>query len=103
MSRNNLNNSNCADSTEKLMPTVNFNSCASKGDCVTVCPYTVFEMQAISKLDKAKLNMKGRIKTFFFNQKAYVINPEQCHVCGLCVQVCPEKAINLTRFIKANK
>lgn len=96
-----LDNSNCSDLPEKLMPIVNFNSCGGKKDCVLVCPYDVFEMQTISKEDKAKLNFKGKIKTFFFKQKAYVINPHQCHACGLCVQACPEKAIKLTRYIKA--
>jgi NAD-dependent dihydropyrimidine dehydrogenase PreA subunit len=93
-----LDYSNCSDSAEKLMPIVNFNSCAGKADCVAVCPYDVFEMQPISKEDKAKLNLKGQIKTFFFKQKAYVINPDQCHSCGLCVQVCPENAIKLIKF-----
>lgn len=95
-----LNNSNCADTAEKMMPIVNFNNCGGKQDCVVVCPFNVFTMQPISKEDKAKLNIKGQIKTFFFNQKAYVIHPEQCHACGLCVNACPEKAIKLTRFIK---
>ncbi|WP_417940344.1 4Fe-4S dicluster domain-containing protein [Flavobacterium sp. RS13.1] len=98
-----LDQSNCSDVAEKLMPIVNFNSCGGKKDCVEVCPYDVFEMQPISQEDKAKLNLKGQIKTFFFKQKAYVINPDQCHSCGLCVQACPEKAIKLTRFIKGEK
>ncbi|WP_211235282.1 4Fe-4S dicluster domain-containing protein [Runella zeae] len=85
------------------MPIVNFNSCGGKEDCVVVCPYDVFEMRTIADADKAKLNLKGQIKTFFFNQKAYVINPDQCHSCGLCVQACPEKAIKLTRFVKEDE
>lgn len=85
------------------MPIVNFNSCGGKEDCVSVCPYDVFEMQPISKEDKAKLNLNGQIKTFFFKKKAYVINPEQCHACGLCVQACPENAIKLARLIKEDK
>lgn len=101
MLKNKLDNSNCSDRTEKLMPIVNFNSCGGKEDCVAVCPYHVIEMQPISKEDKAKLNLKGQIKTFFFKQKAYVINPEQCHACGLCIEACPEKAIKLTKYIKA--
>ncbi|MCU0438722.1 MAG: ferredoxin family protein [Raineya sp.] len=97
-----LDNSNCSDITEKLMPIVNFNSCGGKEDCVTVCPYNVFEMRPITKKDKAKLSLKGKIKTFFFKQKAYVVNPDQCHACGLCIQACPEKAIKLTKFINTN-
>lgn len=56
MLKNKLDNSNCSDRTEKLMPIVNFNSCGGKEDCVAVCPYHVIEMQPISKEDKAKLN-----------------------------------------------
>lgn len=95
--------SNCSDTSEKRMPIVDFNRCGGKEDCVAVCPYGVFQMQTISKDQKAILNLKGRIKTFFFKKKAYVVQPDQCHSCGLCVQACPEKAIKLTRFVKKDK
>lgn len=97
--RRTSHSSNCSDVAEKLMPVVNFNSCDGKEECVAICPYDVFEMQFISKEDKLKLNLKGRIKTFFFKQKAYIINPDKCHACGLCIQACPENAIKLTKFI----
>lgn len=95
-----IDHSNCSNRTEKLMPIVNFNNCSGKKDCVEICPYNVFELRSITKEDKTNLNIKGRIKTFFISQKAYVINPSQCHTCGLCVKVCPEKAIKLTRYAK---
>jgi NAD-dependent dihydropyrimidine dehydrogenase PreA subunit len=97
------NSSICSDIAKKLMPIVNFNSCGCKEDCVAVCPYNVFEVRPISKKDKATLNLKGQIKTFFYPGKAYVINPEQCHACGLCVQACPEKAIKLAGYFKADR
>lgn len=80
------------------MPKVNFNSCSGKGDCITVCPYNVFEIQVINPEDRKNLNIKGKIKTLFFKQKAYVINPEECHSCGLCVTACPENAIKLSKY-----
>lgn len=92
----------CKDELGKVYPIVNFNNCGGKEDCVVVCPYNVFEMRPITAEDKAKLNFKGKLKTFFFKQKAYVINPDQCHSCGLCVQVCPEKAIKLSKYLKAD-
>lgn len=95
-----LDPSNCSDSAQKIMPVVNFNNCGGKKDCVEVCPYNVFEMRTITHEDKENLNVKGKIKTFFFAQKAYVINPDQCHACGLCIQACPENAIKLIRFVK---
>lgn len=90
--------SHCNDEAGKVYPVVNFNNCGGKEDCVVVCPYNVFEIRPITKEDNAQLNFKGKLKTFFIKQKAYVINPDQCHSCGLCVQVCPEKAIKLTRL-----
>ncbi|EQA34736.1 4Fe-4S binding domain protein [Leptospira inadai serovar Lyme str. 10] len=30
--------------------------------------------------------------------KAYVVRPEDCHACGLCVAACPEKAVRLISF-----
>lgn len=92
----------CKEDAGKVFPIVNFNDCGGKEDCVEICPYNVFEMRPIMKDDKIKLNFKGQIKTFFIKQKAYVINPEQCHSCGLCLQACPEKAIKLTKFIKVD-
>ena len=89
----------CDDEVGKLMPLVNFNSCAAKEDCVVVCPYDVLEMRPITIEDKAQLNLKGKVKTFFFKEKAYVTDPSLCHACGLCVQACPEKAIKLTKVI----
>lgn len=60
---------------EKLMPVVNFNNCGGKADCVAVCPHEVFEMKPISENEKSNLNLKGKIKTLFFKNKAYVVHP----------------------------
>lgn len=89
---------NCDETGGKLMPVVDFNSCGAKEDCLAVCPYDVFEMRPIAAEDKAQLNLKGKIKTLFFNQKAYLSDPGLCHACGLCVTACPEKAIKLTKY-----
>ena len=89
----------CTDTGGKLMPLVDFNSCGAKEDCVAICPYDVFEMRPISTEDKANLNLKGKIKTFFFKNKAYLTNSALCHACGLCVQACPENAIKLTKIL----
>jgi NAD-dependent dihydropyrimidine dehydrogenase PreA subunit len=86
---------NCDKQNGKLIPLVNFNSCGAKEDCVAVCPYDVFEMRPITLEDKVKLNLKGKIKTLFFKNKAYLTNPTLCHACDLCVQACPENAIKL--------
>lgn len=90
---------NCDEEGGKLKPIVNFNNCGAKEDCVAVCPYQLFEMQPIGAKDKAELNLKGRIKTFFDKRKAYLIDPNNCHACGLCIQACPENAIKLSRLL----
>lgn len=92
------NNDDYQDRTGKLYPVVNFNNCGGKKDCVIVCPYNVFEMRPIAPEDAAQLNLKGKLKAFFFKEKAYVIDPNLCHACGICVRACPEKAIKLSRF-----
>ena len=65
--------SHCDEVSGKLMPIVNFNSCAAKRDCVEVCPFDVFEMRPITKEDKAQLSLKGKIKTFFLATKPTLI------------------------------
>jgi NAD-dependent dihydropyrimidine dehydrogenase PreA subunit len=90
----------CKPVSGVIAPTVNLNKCEGKTTCVEVCPYNVFEMQAISDEDYARLNLVGKLKTLVHGKmKAIVKNPEQCHSCGLCVTACPEKAIKLERVI----
>ena len=83
----------------KLMPVVDFNSCGGKSPCIEVCPYDVFESKPIGLADRKKLNIKGKIKTFFNQNKAYVIRPDACASCGYCVTACPEKAIKLVKVL----
>ncbi len=90
-------NSNCDDVGGKLTPIINLNNCGGKEDCIPACPFSVLEMRPISDEDRKTLNLKGKLKTFFNEKKAYVTETSLCHACGLCVQVCPEKAIKLTK------
>ena len=78
-----------------LYPIVDFNKCSGKGPCIPICPFNVFEMTPIKSEDKENLNWIGKLKTSFNKNKAYVTNAEVCNACGLCVTVCPEKAIKL--------
>lgn len=81
----------------ELKPIVDFNSCGGKNPCVEVCPYDVFELKPIEHADRGRLSLKGKIKTFFNENKAYVVRPDACESCGLCVTACPEKAIKLIK------
>jgi len=86
----------CKPNSGILKPVVNLNKCEGKGPCIAVCPFDVFEMRAICDDDYRQLSLMGRIKTKVHGRdKAFVINPDLCHSCGLCVSACPEKAIKL--------
>jgi len=88
--------SSCADDAGRLIPVIDRNRCEAKGDCVQVCPYDVFEIGRLSSADRAGLSLVGRIKAFAHAyQQAFAVHADRCHGCGLCVQACPEKAIEL--------
>lgn len=89
---------NCKDEPGKLMPVINFNSCEGKGPCIDVCPYDIFEMKVITDEQYNELSLIGKLKTKVHGRKkAFVINGDLCHSCGLCVTACPEKAIKLQK------
>lgn len=90
-----MSHKKCPQEAGKVRPEVNFNDCGGKEVCEAVCPFDVFEMRPIEEADKAKLNFKGKIKTFFVKEKAYLKNPDACQACGYCVKKCPERAIKL--------
>ena len=97
-----LTKDNCKEESGKLIPIVNFNKCEAKGPCIEVCPYNVFEMKLIIEEDRKELSFIGKLKTMTHgNKKAYVINGNLCHACGLCVTACPEKAITLKKLISS--
>lgn len=89
---------NCKEENGRIMPVVDLNKCESKGPCIEVCPYDVFEFKHITDQQFSQLKFSGKIKTFFHGrEKAFVANPGLCHSCGFCVTACPEKAIKLSR------
>lgn len=91
----------CRDEAGLLAPIVDYNRCEAKGPCIDVCPYDVFELKEISRVDLDALSFTGRVKTWVHGRKkAIVVRPESCHSCGLCVTACPEKAIKLGRVEK---
>lgn len=93
-----LTKDNCKEEAGQLIPVVDFNKCEAKGPCIEVCPYDVFEMKPIKDDDFKQLSFIGKLKIRVNGKdKAYVIKPELCHACGLCVTACPEKAIKLRK------
>ena len=86
----------CADAPTKLAPVVDRNRCEGKADCVRVCPFGVFEIRKLAPEDRAALSVLGRLKAWAHGWKqSYVANPGNCHACRLCVEACPEDALEL--------
>jgi NAD-dependent dihydropyrimidine dehydrogenase PreA subunit len=79
-------------------PVVDHGRCEAKSDCVSVCPYDVFEVRRIADADYRALGPLSKLKVFVHGMKtAYTPNAAACRACGLCVVSCPEKAIRLER------
>ncbi|MDW8044330.1 MAG: 4Fe-4S binding protein [Nitrososphaerota archaeon] len=56
---------------------VDEDKCTGEGECVTVCPVSVFELQG---------------------KKAKVVRGEDCVGCMACISVCPSNAITVTEY-----
>lgn len=90
------NENQCSELSGKVVPAIDRNKCEGKEDCVRACPFDVFAIGKISAAEKAQLSFFGKIKAWAHGGKqAFVVNPESCHACNLCVTSCPEKAIKL--------
>ena len=83
-----------------MQPRIDPSSCEGKGPCVPICPYGVLAIHAVSPAEKALLSWGTRLKLLAHGgRQAFVQDPDACHGCGLCVQVCPEHAITLQRRV----
>lgn len=88
----------CKQDAGIFVPIIDINRCEGKADCVVVCPYDVFEMGILPKVQRGSLSLKGKVKGFAHGWKqAFTVNADACRACGLCVAACPEKAIKLKR------
>ena len=77
-------------------PVIDHGRCEAKRDCVRVCPHDVFEVRRIDQADFAALRVLGKLRvTAHRRMTAYAIRADQCESCGLCVDACPEAAIQL--------
>jgi 4Fe-4S ferredoxin len=89
---------NCKFDPGAIVPIIDPMRCEAKGPCVPICPYNVLIIRPVPAEEKAKLPLGGRVKLFVHGGKqAFVLYPDACRGCGLCVKVCPEKAIKLQR------
>ena len=81
-----------------VRPVIDPHRCEGAGDCEDVCPYGVFELRKLTRPELKALPLIPWLKVVAHGGKqAFAIDPDACHACGRCVQVCPEKAIRLSR------
>lgn len=86
----------CDKQAGRMVPVVDRNRCEARADCVSICPYQVFEIRALTGEERKGLSLPGRLKLLAHGGKqAFALRAEACRACGLCVKACPEKAITL--------
>jgi NAD-dependent dihydropyrimidine dehydrogenase PreA subunit len=88
----------CRQPQGTFVPVVDRARCEGKRDCVTACPYNVFEVRTIDDADFRQLSFLDRLKSRAHGKRtAYTQRAADCRACGKCVEACPEKAIKLAR------
>jgi len=86
----------CKGEAGRVVPLVDRNRCEAKAGCVQACPFGVFEIRHLEASDRALLSFVGRVKTWAHgNRQAFVVRPDDCRACRMCVEACPESAIRL--------
>ncbi|MBI3678758.1 MAG: ferredoxin family protein [Proteobacteria bacterium] len=89
----------CREVPGKFAPIVDRNRCEGSGACARVCPFKVFEIRKLVAHDRSSLSVRGTLKAWAHGgRQAYLANPRDCHACRLCIDACPEKAIELGAF-----
>ena len=92
----------CKQAPGAFRPVVDRRACEGKGDCVRVCPVSVFAVHTLPREERHGLGIKGSLKGFAHRwQQALLVNPDACEACGLCVAACPERALSLVRVSRA--
>jgi 4Fe-4S ferredoxin len=90
--------SECRFDPGVMVPVIDPTRCEAKGPCVPICPYEVLAIRPVPSGEKAVLPLTARLKLFVHGgRQAFALDPDACRGCGLCVQVCPEKAIKLQK------
>jgi NAD-dependent dihydropyrimidine dehydrogenase PreA subunit len=88
----------CGAPAATYEPRIDRNRCEGKSDCLSVCPYGVFDVRRMDDADYDALSFFARLKSRAHGRlTAYTPAADQCRACGLCVAVCPEQAITLVR------
>lgn len=86
----------CRATPGAYRPVIDRRRCEGKADCVSVCPFEVFEVGRIDEGEYRALPALVRLKVWVHGKKtAYTPRADACQACGLCVVACPEHAIKL--------
>lgn len=86
----------CRGEPGRVVPVVARGRCEGKAECEAICPYEILDVHRIEDDDYRGISFISRLKVRARGmQSAYVIRPDACHACALCVGACPEKAITL--------
>ncbi len=58
----------------------------------------VFEIRDLTAAERGALSFLTRLKVWVHGGKqSFVVRPDACQACGLCVTACPENAITLSK------
>jgi ferredoxin len=88
----------CKQAPGAFVPVLDRSRCEGKGECVRVCPVSVYAVGTLPPEQRSGLGVRARLKGMAHRwQQALLVNPGSCEACGLCVQACPESAITLAR------
>ena len=88
----------CKQAPGAFIPVLDRSRCEGKGECVRVCPVSVYAVGTLPPEQRSGLGLRARLKGMAHRwQQALLVNPGACEACGLCVQACPERAITLAR------
>jgi 4Fe-4S ferredoxin len=88
----------CRAEPASYIPIVDHGRCEGKSDCVEVCPFGVFQVRVIDRVDFDALSFFGKLKSRAHGKRsAYTPGASACQACGLCVVSCPEEAILLVK------
>ncbi|MBN2196236.1 MAG: 4Fe-4S dicluster domain-containing protein [Polyangiaceae bacterium] len=83
-----------------------FHGDCAKGECpcISACPHGVLQIRPLTAEDKRALSFGSRFRAWIHrNRQAYVVKPDSCTSCTLCIQACPvPHVIKLKRRVVAD-
>ncbi len=95
--------SRCEKQEGRMLPVIDRSRCEARADCVSICPYQVFEIRSLTTAERKELSVRGYLKVLVHGGKqAFAVRADACRACGLCVRACPEQAITLTLAVRTS-